>query len=142
MNACAQASTQTDAMRVPSSRRRQMKNKSVLCRPFTTDQETSCKLPESSAESAGNYRAAAGRVRRHSGLEKSDSKVEVRSLEVASTVRRLWHLIPLLSSFLQRCGKKTSDNSCLFFLTDLTAPSWVNSRLLYFISQSKISQAN
>ncbi|XP_075879607.1 zinc finger MYM-type protein 4-like isoform X2 [Nelusetta ayraudi] len=46
------ASTQTDAMRVPSSRRRQMKNKSVLCRPFTMDQETSCKLPESSAESA------------------------------------------------------------------------------------------
>ncbi|XP_029688571.1 zinc finger MYM-type protein 4-like [Takifugu rubripes] len=33
------ASTQTDAMLVPISRRRQMKNKSVLCRPFTTDQE-------------------------------------------------------------------------------------------------------
>nr|XP_012776789.3 zinc finger MYM-type protein 4 isoform X1 [Maylandia zebra] len=39
------ASTQTDAMRVPSSRRRQMKNKSVLCRPFTMDQESMCQLP-------------------------------------------------------------------------------------------------
>ncbi|KAM7404035.1 hypothetical protein PAMA_004449 [Pampus argenteus] len=39
------ASTQTDAMRVPVSRRRQMKNKSVLCRPFTMDQESMCQLP-------------------------------------------------------------------------------------------------
>ncbi|KAM8736654.1 zinc finger MYM-type protein 4-like isoform 2-T2 [Acanthopagrus schlegelii] len=38
------ASTQTDAMRVPVSRRRQMKNKSVLCRPFTMDQESYCQL--------------------------------------------------------------------------------------------------
>ncbi|XP_026210496.1 zinc finger MYM-type protein 4 isoform X3 [Anabas testudineus] len=38
------ASTQTDAMRVPVSRRRQMKNKSVLCRPFTMDQEVMCQL--------------------------------------------------------------------------------------------------
>ncbi|KAM9354882.1 zinc finger MYM-type protein 4-like [Pholidichthys leucotaenia] len=45
------ASTQTDAMRVPSSRRRQMKNKSVLCRPFTTDQEITCQLPLSCGES-------------------------------------------------------------------------------------------
>ncbi|XP_062253798.1 zinc finger MYM-type protein 4-like isoform X3 [Platichthys flesus] len=45
------ASTQTDAMRVPVSRRRQMKNKSVLCRPFTMDQETMCQLPTSSTES-------------------------------------------------------------------------------------------
>lgn len=49
-----QASTQTDAMRVPSSRRRQMKNKSVLCRPFTMDQESMCQLP--STESGGNCR--------------------------------------------------------------------------------------
>ncbi|XP_026155953.1 zinc finger MYM-type protein 4-like isoform X2 [Mastacembelus armatus] len=47
------ASTQTDAMRVPVSRRRQMKNKSVLCRPFTMDQETMCQLPTTSTESAG-----------------------------------------------------------------------------------------
>nr|XP_020477615.1 zinc finger MYM-type protein 4-like isoform X2 [Monopterus albus] len=46
------ASTQTDAMRVPVSRRRQMKNKSVLCRPFTMDQETSCQLPTPSTEPA------------------------------------------------------------------------------------------
>ncbi|XP_056867750.1 zinc finger MYM-type protein 4-like isoform X2 [Takifugu flavidus] len=46
------ASTQTDAMRVPISRRRQMKNKSVLCRPFTTDQETFCQLSETSIESS------------------------------------------------------------------------------------------
>ncbi|XP_045918869.1 zinc finger MYM-type protein 4 isoform X3 [Micropterus dolomieu] len=46
------ASTQTDAMRVPVSRRRQMKNKSVLCRPFTMDQETMCQLPTPSTESA------------------------------------------------------------------------------------------
>ncbi|XP_031722562.1 zinc finger MYM-type protein 4-like isoform X3 [Anarrhichthys ocellatus] len=39
------ASTQTDAMRVPMPRRRQMKNKSVLCRPFTMDQESMCQLP-------------------------------------------------------------------------------------------------
>uniref|UniRef100_A0A8C2XL09 TRASH domain-containing protein n=1 Tax=Cyclopterus lumpus TaxID=8103 RepID=A0A8C2XL09_CYCLU len=39
------ASTQTDAMRVPTPRRRQMKNKSVLCRPFTMDQESMCQLP-------------------------------------------------------------------------------------------------
>ncbi|KAM8914597.1 zinc finger MYM-type protein 4-like [Spinachia spinachia] len=39
------ASTQTDAMRVPMPRRRQMKNKSVLCRPFTMDQESTCQLP-------------------------------------------------------------------------------------------------
>ncbi|KAI3367946.1 hypothetical protein L3Q82_026768, partial [Scortum barcoo] len=46
------ASTQTDAMRVPVSRRRQMKNKSVLCRPFTMDQESMCQLPSPSTESA------------------------------------------------------------------------------------------
>ncbi|KAF0044655.1 hypothetical protein F2P81_003813 [Scophthalmus maximus] len=45
------ASTQTDAMRLPVSRRRQMKNKSVLCRPFTMDQEIMCQLPSSSTES-------------------------------------------------------------------------------------------
>ncbi|MEQ2283671.1 hypothetical protein AMECASPLE_013929 [Ameca splendens] len=45
------ASTQTDAMRAPAPRRRQMKNKSVLCRPFTTDQEIMCQLPSSSPES-------------------------------------------------------------------------------------------
>ncbi|XP_044023735.1 zinc finger MYM-type protein 4-like isoform X3 [Siniperca chuatsi] len=44
------ASTQTDAMRVPVSRRRQMKNKSVLCRPFTMDQESMCQLPTPSTE--------------------------------------------------------------------------------------------
>ncbi|KAK5916387.1 hypothetical protein CgunFtcFv8_011376 [Champsocephalus gunnari] len=47
------ASTQTDAMQGPSSRRRQMKNKSVLCRPFTVDQESMCQLLSPSAESAG-----------------------------------------------------------------------------------------
>ncbi|XP_023287336.1 zinc finger MYM-type protein 4-like [Seriola lalandi dorsalis] len=46
------ASTQTDAMRVPVSRRRQMKNKSVLCRPFTMDQEIMCQLPTPSTASA------------------------------------------------------------------------------------------
>ncbi|XP_018550686.1 LOW QUALITY PROTEIN: zinc finger MYM-type protein 4 [Lates calcarifer] len=46
------ASTQTDAMRVPVSRRRQMKNKSVLCRPFTMDQESMCQLPTPSTDSA------------------------------------------------------------------------------------------
>ncbi|XP_008300129.1 zinc finger MYM-type protein 4-like [Stegastes partitus] len=45
------ASTQTDAMRVPASRRRQMKNKSVLCRPFTMDQEITCQMPTPSTES-------------------------------------------------------------------------------------------
>ncbi|XP_047200738.1 zinc finger MYM-type protein 4 isoform X4 [Girardinichthys multiradiatus] len=45
------ASTQTDAMRAPAPRRRQMKNKSVLCRPFTTDQEIMCQLPSPSPES-------------------------------------------------------------------------------------------
>ncbi|XP_030615048.1 zinc finger MYM-type protein 4 isoform X2 [Archocentrus centrarchus] len=49
------ASTQTDAMRVPSSRRRQMKNKSVLCRPFTVDQEIMCQLP-STESGAGEDR--------------------------------------------------------------------------------------
>ena len=52
----AKASTQTDAMRVPVSRRRQMKNKSVLCRPFTMDQESMCQLPTTSTESAGNFK--------------------------------------------------------------------------------------
>ncbi|XP_063764932.1 zinc finger MYM-type protein 4 isoform X2 [Eleginops maclovinus] len=46
------ASTQTDATRGPVSRRRQMKNKSVLCRPFTMDQEIMCQLPSPTAESA------------------------------------------------------------------------------------------
>ncbi|XP_034714500.1 zinc finger MYM-type protein 4-like isoform X5 [Etheostoma cragini] len=46
------ASTQTDAMGVPVSRRRQMKNKSVLCRPFTMDQESMCQLPAPSTELA------------------------------------------------------------------------------------------
>ncbi|KAM9842309.1 zinc finger MYM-type protein 4-like [Aulostomus maculatus] len=45
------ASTQTDAMRVPVSRRRQMKNKSVLCRPFTMDQESMCLLTTDSTQS-------------------------------------------------------------------------------------------
>ncbi|XP_072220783.1 zinc finger MYM-type protein 4-like isoform X2 [Leuresthes tenuis] len=42
------ASTQTDAMRGSTPRRRQMKNKSVLCRPFTMDQEIMCQLPTES----------------------------------------------------------------------------------------------
>ncbi|XP_076604151.1 zinc finger MYM-type protein 4 isoform X2 [Chaetodon auriga] len=46
------ASTQTDAMRVPVSRRRQMKNKSVLCRPFTMDQGSFCQLSGPSTGSA------------------------------------------------------------------------------------------
>ncbi|XP_033497990.1 zinc finger MYM-type protein 4-like isoform X3 [Epinephelus lanceolatus] len=46
------ASTQTDAMRVPVPRRRQMKNKSVLCRPFTMDQESMCQMSTSSTETA------------------------------------------------------------------------------------------
>ncbi|XP_023807793.1 zinc finger MYM-type protein 4 isoform X1 [Oryzias latipes] len=45
------ASTQTDATRPPAHRRRQMKNKSVLCRPFTVDQEIMCQLPEACTES-------------------------------------------------------------------------------------------
>ncbi|XP_056152313.1 zinc finger MYM-type protein 4-like [Lampris incognitus] len=45
------ASTQTDAMRVPVVRRRQMKNKSVLCRPFTLDQGILCQLPAPPSES-------------------------------------------------------------------------------------------
>ncbi|XP_054586135.2 zinc finger MYM-type protein 4 isoform X4 [Nothobranchius furzeri] len=45
------ASTQTDAMRVPAPRRRQMKNKSVLCRPFTLDQESTCQLLTAASES-------------------------------------------------------------------------------------------
>lgn len=56
VNVCVQASTQTDAMRVPVSRRRQMKNKSVLCRPFTMDQESYCQLPGPSTGSEGNYK--------------------------------------------------------------------------------------
>ncbi|CAL8271511.1 unnamed protein product [Merluccius merluccius] len=40
------ASTQTDAMRLPVARRCQVKNKSVLCRPFTLNQETMCQLLE------------------------------------------------------------------------------------------------
>uniref|UniRef100_H2MTV1 TRASH domain-containing protein n=1 Tax=Oryzias latipes TaxID=8090 RepID=H2MTV1_ORYLA len=44
------ASTQTDATRPPAHRRRQMKNKSVLCRPFTVDQEIMCQLPEAYVE--------------------------------------------------------------------------------------------
>ncbi|XP_034531021.1 zinc finger MYM-type protein 4-like isoform X2 [Notolabrus celidotus] len=46
------ASTQTDALRVPAHRRRQMKNKSVLCRPFTMDQESMCQLPIPSSDSS------------------------------------------------------------------------------------------
>ncbi|XP_069391850.1 zinc finger MYM-type protein 4 isoform X6 [Paralichthys olivaceus] len=54
------ASTQTDAMRVPVSRRRQMKNKSVLCRPFTMDQESMCQLPiESEAQSSPSVSTSA-----------------------------------------------------------------------------------
>ncbi|KAM3833892.1 LOW QUALITY PROTEIN: zinc finger MYM-type protein 4-like [Diretmus argenteus] len=47
------ASTQTDTMRAPVSRRRQMKNKSVLCRPFTMDQESVCQLITPPSESPG-----------------------------------------------------------------------------------------
>lgn len=50
-----QASTQTDALRTPAPRRRQMKNKSVLCRPFSVDQEIMCELLSPSPESEGNY---------------------------------------------------------------------------------------
>uniref|UniRef100_A0A673C2N4 Zinc finger MYM-type protein 4-like n=1 Tax=Sphaeramia orbicularis TaxID=375764 RepID=A0A673C2N4_9TELE len=50
------ASTQTDAMRVPASRRRQMKNKSVLCRPFNMDQEIMCQLPVPSTDSEENVK--------------------------------------------------------------------------------------
>ncbi|XP_061699448.1 zinc finger MYM-type protein 4-like isoform X2 [Syngnathoides biaculeatus] len=46
------ASTQTDAMRGPPSNRRQMKNKSVLCRPFTMDQESLCLLLPPSTDSS------------------------------------------------------------------------------------------
>ncbi len=76
-NFCVQASTQTDAMRVPVSRRRQMKNKSVLCRPFTMDQESMCQLPTSSAESAGNYK-------KHSNTFGLLSFVTPRSLSTAA----------------------------------------------------------
>lgn len=69
-----QASTQTDAMRVPVPRRRQMKNKSVLCRPFTLDQEISCQLSESSTESAGNYKTTVERVTCHSGVRSGSRK--------------------------------------------------------------------
>ncbi|CAL8285683.1 unnamed protein product [Lota lota] len=48
------ASTQTDAMRLPGARRCQVKNKSVLCRPFTLNQETMCQLPEPPAETSGS----------------------------------------------------------------------------------------
>ncbi|XP_039994097.1 zinc finger MYM-type protein 4 isoform X2 [Xiphias gladius] len=57
------ASTQTDAMRVPASRRRQMKNKSVLCRPFTMDQESMCQLPTSSTDSAATSPAGEENVK-------------------------------------------------------------------------------
>nr|XP_054586132.1 zinc finger MYM-type protein 4 isoform X1 [Nothobranchius furzeri] len=50
------ASTQTDAMRVPAPRRRQMKNKSVLCRPFTLDQESTCQLLTAASESEATPR--------------------------------------------------------------------------------------
>ncbi|XP_019731663.1 zinc finger MYM-type protein 4-like isoform X2 [Hippocampus comes] len=46
------ASTQTDTMRGPPLYRRQMKNKSVLCRPFTMDQESLCLLLEPSTNSS------------------------------------------------------------------------------------------
>nr|XP_061798656.1 zinc finger MYM-type protein 4-like [Nerophis lumbriciformis] len=46
------ASTQTDAMRGSPTSRRQMKNKSVLCRPFTMDQESLCLLLEPSKDSS------------------------------------------------------------------------------------------
>lgn len=55
-----QASTQTDAMRLPMPRRRQMKNKWVLCRPFTMDQATTCRLPEPPSEPTGNYEETLG----------------------------------------------------------------------------------
>ncbi|KAK0132547.1 Zinc finger MYM-type protein 4 [Merluccius polli] len=48
------ASTQTDAMRLPVARRCQVKNKSVLCRPFTLNQETMCQLLEPPVNTSGN----------------------------------------------------------------------------------------
>ncbi len=60
VHVCIQASTQTDAMRVPVSRRRQMKNKSVLCRPFTMDQEILCQLSEAPTGSEGNCKDDTG----------------------------------------------------------------------------------
>lgn len=81
---CVQASTQTDAMRVPIYRRRQMKNKSVLCRPFTTDQETFCQLSETSIESSGNYH-------QYRCLKQNDSIFCC----VDSIKGQLWHAIML-----------------------------------------------
>ncbi|XP_037097576.1 zinc finger MYM-type protein 4-like isoform X3 [Syngnathus acus] len=46
------ASTQTDTTHGPPSHRRQMKNKSVLCRPFTMDQESLCLLLQPSTDSS------------------------------------------------------------------------------------------
>ncbi|XP_054652063.1 zinc finger MYM-type protein 4-like isoform X5 [Dunckerocampus dactyliophorus] len=46
------ASTQTEAVRPLPNYRRQMKNKSVLCRPFTMDQESLCLLLHPSTDSA------------------------------------------------------------------------------------------
>ncbi|XP_053700964.1 zinc finger MYM-type protein 4-like [Synchiropus splendidus] len=62
------ASTQTDAMRSSVPRRRQMKNKSVLCRPFTLDQESMCQFPTTSTDSpavsdADDSPAAEGKVK-------------------------------------------------------------------------------
>ncbi|XP_074547591.1 zinc finger MYM-type protein 4-like isoform X2 [Halichoeres trimaculatus] len=54
------ASTQTDAMRVPKPNRRQMKNKSVLCRPFTMDQESMCQLPSPPSDSTDQPAPSAG----------------------------------------------------------------------------------
>ncbi|XP_030212048.1 zinc finger MYM-type protein 4 isoform X2 [Gadus morhua] len=52
------ASTQTDAMRSSGPRRCQVKNKSVLCRPFTLNQETMCQLPEPPTKTSDSSTAA------------------------------------------------------------------------------------
>jgi len=58
-----QASTQTDALRLPVARRCQVKNKAVLCRPFTLDKNTMCQLlhpPTTTSGSAPPHRISFG----------------------------------------------------------------------------------
>ncbi|KAM6973267.1 zinc finger MYM-type protein 4, partial [Aplochiton taeniatus] len=47
------ASTQTDALRVPVARRKPMKNKAILCKPFTLDREVQCAATQASETPAG-----------------------------------------------------------------------------------------
>lgn len=97
------ASTQTDALRTPAPRRRQMKNKSVLCRPFSVDQEIMCELLSPSPESEALLDS--------SSQSEQPLDLPAQSLKLQGETEQS-HLTPARLTGRHFLGKRESDSNC------------------------------